>query len=101
MGNSLATAKPIKYLVQNIDIIKNSGTQLPGIINLLVCLEKRTNLGYASFIPTIKVIINPIPHKLKVNVESPKADKTPKRENTIIDIGKISTVLTLTVRFLP
>ena len=100
MGNSLATAKPTKYLVKKMAIIKNRGTQLPGIVNLLLCSEKLTNLGLANFKPISNVVTPPIIHRLIVKMESPKTDETPKKEKIIIAIGKMKTVLTLTIRSL-
>ena len=44
----MATAKPTKYLVKKIAIIKKRGAQLPGIINLLLWTNSKGKKQYAA-----------------------------------------------------
>ena len=98
MGEALALAKPTKYLVKKIAIIKSRGTQLPGMVRVSCCLENTTDFGKASFIPTAVVTKKPIIHKPIVSNAMSNADMTPTNEKIIIAKGKMKIVLSFTTR---
>ena len=77
MGSSLANDTPTAYLMKNMPIIKNMGTQLPGILKEPFSFEKVTFLGPPIRSPNMIAKTRPANQNNTGRNEMLKAETTP------------------------